>query len=384
MKLHILNSNLSRAGGGIYTVIESLYSSQKFSGSNYSNMVFFGYEDIFSREDSKKLPGKSSVHNPKFKNINKILFSMSLKNDLYNSISKSDILHQHSIWLYHSIVAVRIQRLRKIKKIISVHGMLDCWALKNSNIKKRLALLFFERHNLRSADCIHALCEQEYFDIRKFAPNTPIAIIPNGVNLPVKINQNKNKDIRSLVFLSRIHPKKGLINLIQAWSKIPQNKWKLIIVGPDENNHLEELKNMSKNLQIETQIEFPGPKYGDEKEKLLSTADAFILPSYSEGLPMAVLEAWSYKIPVVMTPQCNLPEGFETNSALKIESNSESVKRGLKTLFSMSDSELEEMGNNGYELVKEKYTWDAVAEKMIQMYDWVSGKVDEPDFIRFN
>jgi poly(glycerol-phosphate) alpha-glucosyltransferase len=124
---------------------------------------------------------------------------------------------------------------------------------------------------------------------------------------------------------------------------------------------------------LDSEIIFFGPAFGDDKKSLLSTADAFILPSFSEGLPMSVLEAWSYKLPVVMTPECNLPEGFAADAAIRIETGAESIALGLNSLFSMSASDLQAMGAKGRALVEERFTWKTIAAQMREVYDWMLG-----------
>ena len=126
---------------------------------------------------------------------------------------------------------------------------------------------------------------------------------------------------------------------------------------------------------------FHGGLFGEDKIKMYANADAYILPSHGEGLPMTILEAWSWKLPVVMTPQCNIPEGFEANAAIRIEDNVSSIKQGLQTLFNMSDEERISMGNRGYKLVSENFTWDASAQKMIMLYKWLTNQGEKPDFV---
>lgn len=384
MRLFVLNLSLSRHGGGIFTVIKELYQSKIIRKSIYSDINFSGYLDKYSSEDSKLFFGVVNNFKVPIKGLNKILYSLELKKFLFREVSENDIIHLHSLWIYLSILSSNLQKMKNVRKVISTHGMLDEWALKNAGFKKQIALRLFEKKNLNTADCIHALCEQEYKDIRKIAPKTPVALIPNGIYLPLnedKLSKNKTK---TLLFISRIHPKKGLKNLLLAWSHLKPSNWKLVITGPDENNHLEELLNLSSELGINDIVEFTGPKFGEEKEFLLKTSHAFILPSFSEGLPMSILEAWSYKLPVIMTPYCNLPDGYKYNAAIKIEPNKDSIVQGLERLLSMSESEMSKVGNNGYELVKEKYTWDSVAEQMIQLYDWVAGKIKKPKFVRLD
>jgi poly(glycerol-phosphate) alpha-glucosyltransferase len=382
--VHILNPFLSRSGGGIFEVIKELYNSDSFKYSSFSTS-FWGYKDEYTAEDSTKLKGDKYLFKIRCKFINKIFYSKELKKDFSSIVSSNDIIHLHSLWLFLSILAIKVQKKKCVKKIISIHGMLDKWALHNGKIKKKLGLYFYEMKNLLTADCIHALCEQEYTDIRKFSRKMPIAIIPNGINIPVnETTRKKDSTKKSLLFLGRIHPKKGLENLINAWSKIDHTNWTLIIAGPDENNYLQKITSLAKKLDICESIQFLGPKFGEDKSLLFRNSDAFILPSFSEGLPMTILEAWSFNLPVIMTPQCNLPDGFTTNSAISIEPNVEGIINGICRLFSMNDRELTEMSSNGFNLVQEKYTWDSVANKMIMLYDWITGKIEKPSFVRLD
>lgn len=383
MKVHIINFSLSPYGGGIFTVIKELFSSKAFLSSKFKNLIFWGYDDdSISGHDS--LPGPVNVYKTPFKRVNRIFFSNRLRFDLFGSVNSGDIIHLHSLWLYLSFLTLSLKSRKEVVKIISVHGMLDSWALKHGYLKKRLSLFLFERSNLNSADCLHALCEQEYNDIRQIAPYTPIAIIPNGIYLPVIPVVNRPCEGKTLLFLGRIHKKKGLTHLIKAWNMIDSFDWKLIIIGPNEDNHRAELEKLISQFDLFDSIIIEDPKFGEEKLSSFCNADAFILPSFSEGLPMTILEAWSYGLPVLMTPQCNLVEGFEVNAGIRIETNPESISIGLSKLFSMSDNERKKMGKNGFDLVKSKYTWDSVAKQMIELYDWTLGNIDKPSFIRLN
>jgi glycosyltransferase involved in cell wall biosynthesis len=374
MKIHIINLFLSRNGGGIFTVVNELYNSKIFKKTVFKdNLYFWGYNDKYSEIDTKELNGISRT----FKKTNKFLFSLKFKRELKANISENSIIHLHSLWMYPSVLLLN---LNKTKKVISTHGMLDAWALNNSKTKKRISLFLFERKNLNSADCIHALCKQEYNDIRKIAPKVPIAIIPNGINLPIEsaINPERNK---TLLFLGRVHPKKGLENLIDAWFQLNNNEWKLIIVGPDENDYKEKIKQKIILLNLEGSISLLDSKYGVEKDELFRTVSAFILPSFSEGLPMVILEAWSYKVPVIMTKECNLEIGFEKNAAIEINTSIDSIKLGIEKVINLSEDQLVEIGQAGYDLVKNNYTWDEVGIKMNLVYKWVNKEIEKPSFI---
>ena len=127
---------------------------------------------------------------------------------------------------------------------------------------------------------------------------------------------------------------------------------------------------------------FVGPAFGDQKDALLRRADAFILPSFSEGLPMSVLEAWSYRLPVLMTDHCNLPEGFAAEAAIRIGTDVESIAEGLNQLLQSTIPDLQSIGRNGRSLVESQFTWPQVAAQMKEVYEWVLGGGAVPDCVR--
>ena len=137
-------------------------------------------------------------------------------------------------------------------------------------------------------------------------------------------------------------------------------------------------------LGIEDQVKFIGPQFGADKEKILAECDAFVLPSHSEGLPMSVLESWANAKPVLMTTACNIPEGNEANAAVVVQPTIDDLVVGLKKLFSMSDSNLREMGGNGRKLVENKFNWKLVSNQMLDVYRWLKGESKPPSTVRFD
>jgi poly(glycerol-phosphate) alpha-glucosyltransferase len=186
------------------------------------------------------------------------------------------------------------------------------------------------------------------------------------------------------LFLSRIHHKKGLDNLLKAWAltKPDRHDWQLVIAGETKDTeYMQSLLEATQKLGIDKTVQFIGGQFDQNKEACFIDADAFILPSFSEGLPMAVLEAWAYQLPVVMTPFCNIPEGFDAGAAIAIDTDPESIASGIDRLIALPEKERLKMGENGLSLVKQKFTWDKVAESTLKLYDWIAGKGAQPDFV---
>jgi len=325
-----------------------------------------------------------------------------------------DLTHTHGLWLYPSIVTNQTSRSRHVPYVISTHGMLDPWAIRHARWKKAIAHFLYEGAHLREASCLRALCEAEARALRQAGLKNPIAIIPNGIDLPIIPNaENLKSEMlkapwdglvepgrKVLLFLSRIHPKKGLVNLLRAWAEIRKSEignrkcreWVLVIAGWNQGGHEAELKRLCDELGIEWQdargqksvvssqwsVVFLGPQFGAEKAACYRNCDAFILPSFSEGVPMVVLEAWANSKPVLMTPECNLPAGYAANAAIRIEPNVESIAQGLRELFQAPDSALQTVGDNGLRLAREQFAWPLLAAEMKRLYEWMLGGGDKP------
>lgn len=374
MKINVFNIFLSRLGGGIFFVIEELYKK------NNTDIVFWGYRDNYSETDSKRLNGK--IHT--FYKKNFFYFSKSHRDKVAEHLKKSqqefNIFHLHSLWTFQSLIFMGLKG--NIKRVISTHGMLDVWALNNNKIKKKIALFLFEKRNLTKCDCIHALCFEEYNSVRKIVKNTPIAIIPNGVTIPedfVKKTENTGES-KKLLFFGRLHPKKGLLNLIDAWGKSNHDNWELIICGPDENNFKRKLEKKVDTLNVKN-ISIVDGKYGEEKVRIFKEASAFILPSFSEGLPMSVLEAWSFKLPALITKECNLHDSLKNQIAIEISTSVDGIVNGISTLAKKTDEDLLELGEKSYDYVKSNFSWDIVRNQMKDLYKWLNSEIDKPDFV---
>lgn len=306
-----------------------------------------------------------------------------------------DLVHAHGLWLRSSAQNHRWCCKSGVPYMVSPHGMLDPWAVKNSSWKKKIAGHWFEYDHLNGATCLHALCNSEAKSIRQFGQQNPICVIPNGIDLPASGGSThsapwcNDHGRKALLFIGRLHPKKGLPLLLDAWKSLklsnPEllDEWFLAIAGWSEVGHQAVLEAQVAELEIRDDVEFLGALHGEAKHSALCHASGFILPSYSEGLPMSILEAWSYRLPVLMTPECNLPEGFSANAAVSLQTNVESVEEGLREFLEMNESEQLKMGQFGYELVQQQFTWEQVAAKMVAAYEWILRGGDAPECVQF-
>lgn len=381
-KISFVTGINSRKAGGLFFTICSVTNKL----CTKAKIEILGFKDYTSFEDMKEYDERINVVFYKVF-LNKLL-KIGLTFDLHQKLVnfKPDIIHQQGIWLYFSRVVSKYKKNNNVKVVIQPHGMLDQWAIQNSFLKKKIVSFFYEKNNLEKADCLHALNIEEYKSIRELGYLNPIAIIPNGIEIP-QIEDSSVKKSNILLYIGRIHPKKGLellidaLFLIKSQSENILKEWVVRIGGWDQNNHEAHLKNKVKEYGLEDIVCFIGPVFNQLKEKELRMAKGFVLPSYSEGLPMTILEAWSYGLPTIMTEKCNLNIGFDKDAAIKISLDSTDIATKLIHFFNLSDQERNQIGINGYKLVQERFTWDQVAFKTELMYNWLLGKADKPEFV---
>ena len=395
MRVAALTTSVSRNAGGLFAAMQGLCEHLNEQGAACSIM---GFEDEFSAEDRRHWeplePVTVAASGPR-------AFRMSSRLGQELKAISPDVIHVHGLWQFPSILACRQHRRAGTPYVVSPHGMLDGWALRNSAFKKKLAALLFENRSLRLAACIHALGESEVRSIRAYGLSNPIAVIPNGVAIPT---ERDSKDAapenlpwsetrlagrQVLLYIGRLHEKKGLTNLIKAWATLSRkpalddHAWGLVLAGWDQGGHRAGLEQLVAELGIGDTVWFAGPLFDEAKRQALRGASAFVLPSLSEGLPMVVLEAWSFGLPVLMTPQCNLPEGFAAGAAVNSDPDAESLREGLTALFGMSGADLRNMGERGLELVREKFNWNGIARSMLRVYEWCLHGGTAPECVKF-
>ena len=373
--------------GGLYNSVRCLGLALFHRGTD---LELFSFDDEYSKDD---LYAYEDLPLVKYHRSNvPVLKQYYYSSDLIGLLEKSkpDIIHSQAVWLYTSFATRHFERNKNAKVIISPRGTLDPWALSTSRFKKGIAKFIVENQNLRNADCIHALNVSEYNSIRAYGLKNPVAIIPNGINLPKDKEYERGKEKKVLLFVGRVNPKKGISELFDGLKIVKNQKpellqnWVVRIAGWDQQGHMEYLQSKCTNLGLNEYVTFIGPVLGEEKDKEHRKADAFVLASYSEGLPMSVLEAWSYGLPTILTDQCNLPDAFDNKAAIHVTTEPDSIARGLMQLFSMSDRERTEMGENGYNLVKRDYTWDGIADKTCQLYKWLLEGGEKPSFVHLD
>ena len=384
MKIGFVVDSVSREAGGLFQSVRGL--AKAVTRASASARVF-GISDKRSAVDLQDWqPLSVQTFRPQWGAwgySNQLLPAM-LDADL-------DILSTHGLWKYCSVASLRWHRQMGRAYIVHPHGMLESWALQNAKWKKRIAALLYENQHLGGAACLRALCEAEAQSIRAYGMRNAICVVPNGVDLP-DLSETSTPQARPfaegrkvLLYLGRLHPKKNVASLIRAWKRILNSNystsatWVLAIAGWSQGGYEAQLKQLATDLDLLRSIIFLGARFSTEKNECYRGRDAFIMPSLSEGLPMTVLEAWAWAKPVLMTPECNLPEGFGAGAAYQIGTGPEEIAAGLKQVIEMSDDDRRAMGNRGRNLVATKFSWPQIGEQMRSVCDWALGGGPRPE-----
>jgi len=305
-----------------------------------------------------------------------------IKNNLKEK--KFDIVHNHSLWLIQNLYPSWAAYQSNTPIIISPRGTLSEPAMKSGSKLKKLFWFLLQKPALKDATYFHATSLSELHDIRSHGFKQPIIQIPNGLNIPSNVTRYKeaSKRKKKFLFLGRIHPIKGLENLLVAWSAFENEhpEWHLEIAGPDSYNYLSKLKQLSYKLNL-NRIKFIGEVTGPTKEDLFHSSSILILPSFSENFGMVIAEALSRGIPCIAshgTPWQDLPN---KNAGWWISNSAETIFLALREASLKSSKELEIMGENGKNWIMEDFSLKKNALKWNQAYNWVLSKKNKPDFI---
>lgn len=317
--------------------------------------------------------------------------SRPLREKISDEIANFDIVHHHSLWMLPNHYAAESAVSHKIPSIWTAHGALEPWALNRSGWKKKLVGWLWQWRDLRNAVCIHVNSVAEQQAVQSLKLGVPTAVLPNGIDLLPFTNLPPRRALHDrfpeltgkkvLLFLSRLHAKKGLAPLIDAWKNVSRDfsEWHLLIAGPDDGAEAETRQRVISG-ELSQRVTFAGPLRGGAKLAAFAAADLFVLPSFSEGFSMSILEAMGACLPVLLTPGCHFPEAVAIGAAIEMTPDTKDIERALRDLCGLADPQRIEMGQRGRKLVETSYTWPEVASKMLQLYRWLCEREPKPEF----
>jgi glycosyltransferase involved in cell wall biosynthesis len=297
---------------------------------------------------------------------------------------KIDLVHIHGMWSPILAIAASVARSKNIPVMISPHGSLEPWALRYKHIKKWLALKIYQRAILRSASLFVATATKEMESIRKLHLYQPIAVIPNGVDVvPQHRCNDSQKEIKRLLFLSRIHPIKGLHDLVEAWALVRQTGWRIVIAGGDEGGYRKKVEDLIRDKGLEADFEFLGYVEGKQKQACFNDADIFILPTYSENFGIAVAEALVNELPVITTTGAPWQDLVTYRCGWWVPPGVQGISSALTEMLKCDSHQLKEMGQRGRQVAVNKFSWDMIGVTALRVSEWVLNQsMPRPEVIK--
>ncbi|MCA9217238.1 MAG: glycosyltransferase [Planctomycetales bacterium] len=304
--------------------------------------------------------------------------SREMKKWLYAARQRGvNVIHNHGMWQMNAIYPAFAAKRSQIPFVSSPRGALSSWAMSNGSRAKWLFWSLFQRRALDATTCFHATAENEYEDIRARGFKQPIAVIPNGIDIPQARVKRDKKPGRTLLYLGRIHPKKGLENLLRAWERVGKSfpDWSLRIVGRDDNygitlGYTDRLKRLAADLRLE-RIAFAGERTGNAKTDEFCDADIFVLPTFSENFGLVVAESLAMGTPVVVTHGAPWNGVVHHNAGWYIDIGVDPLVSCLTQAFAMRESDLIAMGNSGRQWMLKEFAWSDIGAQMREVYLWL-------------
>lgn len=350
-KIYHIAEDTTFESGGIRTVVVNLHNHLL---PNFQSVIITNKKEHADQFELFE-PGWPGMWN----------YSPGLKQYLSSQLSGADVFHLHGVFMHAHYLSAKLARKNSVPYVVTAHGMLEPWHLNDKRLKKKIYLQLFLNKIISKSDVLHAITPFEKDNLYKLSGHKNIVEIPNFINystLPDNLSYSPQEEY--FLFLSRLHPKKGLDILIQAMSRIDDKKIKLKIVGT-ENAYSDTLKALAKSLSVDSRIEFTGAVYGSEKYNLFANAKAFIAPSYSEAIGMVNLEAAVCQTPVITTFITGISPLWNSNGGIMINTDVNELVGAINNASYWTHSERRERGQALRNFVIENYSW----EKKGQMWD---------------
>ncbi|MCU0786027.1 MAG: glycosyltransferase [Verrucomicrobia bacterium] len=285
--------------------------------------------------------------------------------------ARTDVIHNHGLWTPMNHLTAVVANQLQIPLVWTIHGMLSSWSLHHKRWKKSSAWWLYQRRDLERARVFVATARHEAEAIRAAGCKQPIAVIPDGIDIPTWESPHNAGTPRKVLFVGRIYPVKGLMNLVRAWAKVRRPGWECVIAGPDTSGYQAELQAEITALQVQNDFRFVGRVDGDAKWDLYRSADILVLPSFTENFGKVVPEALSCGIPVIATKAAPWECLVSNNCGWWIEVGVEPLARALSEAVGATDAERRAMGRRGRRLVEERFSCALVALEIKGVYEWV-------------
>ena len=291
--------------------------------------------------------------------------------DLLDSV-RPDIVHVNCCWTPDCAMIQRLAQKRGYKVVLTPHGMLEPWIIKRHYWTRKVpALWLYQKAAVQRADCVQATAESERDNLLKLGYNSNIKVVRLGIDADGIEMKKSWKKTRQILFLSRVHVKKGINFLVEA-ADVLRNElqgYKILVAGEGDADYVEAMKRMICDRGLQDIVQLIGGVYGDEKWRLFQTSDFFVLPTHSENFGLAIAESLASGTSVVTTVGTPWSDLNSSEAGAWIEIGTEPLVETLRRFLSLSEDELETMGRNGRRLIETKYSAHVMAEQMMEVYN---------------
>lgn len=358
-RIGLVSAWASRLGGGVF---EAMVAQARLISEQGGEPLVFALQDQHCAEDAARFGGIQvrvfPVSGPGQIGFAPALFPALLE-------ARLDLLHLHGIWMYPSLAASRWAAKTGKGYVVSPHGMLDPWITARGRWKKALARFGYERASWRRATYLHALTPREADDIARESGRTNSVVIANAGPEAGPLPDAPRGP--QLVFIGRIHPKKNLPALVEAWRRARRpDGARLTLAGWGDAADVAALRAVVADAG--PSVEFVGPVYGAAKQALLDSARFTVLPSHSEGLPMAMLESWAAGTPTIMTAECNLPAGFAAGAAIECGYDAGAIVPVLEAALQTDADDWLDMARAAHGLASGPFAPQTIAARWSEAY----------------
>lgn len=302
----------------------------------------------------------------------------------YLADERFELIQIQSVWEmpYHKVILEA--RKQNIPYIVTPRGMLEPWSLSQKKWKKKLAWWLYQRNDVQKSACVFTTAKMEAEHVSNLGITTCKAVIPNGIETdayPCKTSVEGVK--KQVLFLSRVHVKKGIELLFEAWKRLHSDyvDWQLLVIGNGEAEYIHSLENRVESLGLKDSIKILPPVFGEAKIKVYQESALFCLPSFSENFGMVIAEAMSCGTPVITTTNCPWEILNETNTGWCVDLSVDNLERALREAMGMDANALYGMGQRASKFIFDNFDYRSVTRKTLRLYEWLLNSGEKPEFV---
>ena len=295
-----------------------------------------------------------------------------------------ELIQIQSVWEmpYHKVILEA--RKQNIPYIVTPRGMLEPWSLSQKKWKKKLAWWLYQRNDVQKSACVFTTAKMEAEHVSNLGITTCKAVIPNGIETDAYPCKSSVEGVKKQVlFLSRVHVKKGIELLFEAWKRLHSDyvDWQLLVIGNGEAEYIHSLENRVESLGLKDSIKILPPVFGEAKIKVYQESALFCLPSFSENFGMVIAEAMSCGTPVITTTNCPWEILNETDTGWCVDLSVDNLEHALREAMGMDANALYDMGQRASKFIFDNFDYRSVTRKTLRLYEWLLNSGEKPEFV---